>query len=378
MRSNRSWITLATWGVVRRLTPLSRKGCGTLGGRTTFIGSPCIKGKAYEDYKKQLYMEASMDLLKLIKEKTEFFTTSKDDIGISNVVAHIEVAEKHFEGGKAGDDYLFNDVVYRSNQAFEGVLKEAYRIIERKDPNDLTPHKIEKYFEENNILKERVLQLFSNYRTEWRNKSTHDYNLYFSEQEALLAVVSISAFVNILLDQMIEKKSYDEETTNIKSGTFHVIDVQNTESLVIRVTELMVLFSKEIPNILIGSASPRLMESALMGAMIAFLNNYASDIKVDSQYLITFGIPLRKYYIDLLLELDDEKVIIEVKNTLRKPSDVFRGGIDQLFNYLFGTGIKNGILYIPPQNASVEMNVSSVERIYENENYTVFLVYPIT
>ena len=125
-----------------------------------------------------------MDLLKLLKDKAEYFSTSEQDRGISSVVSHIEIAERHYEGGKSGDDYLFNDVVYRSNQAFEGALKEAYRIITGRDSSRITPHKIEKYLEQNNVLKERVLQLFTNNRTEWRNKSTHDYNLYFSEQEA--------------------------------------------------------------------------------------------------------------------------------------------------------------------------------------------------
>ena len=157
-----------------------------------------------------------MDLLKLLKGKAEYFSASEDDRGVSSVVSHIEIAERHYENGKSGDDYLFNDVIYRSNQAFEGALKEAYRIIADKNPNKITPHKIEKYFEENDVLKERVLQLFTNYRTEWRNKSTHDYKLYFSEQEAFLAIVNISAFINILLEQMVEKQAYNKESEVLK------------------------------------------------------------------------------------------------------------------------------------------------------------------
>ena len=141
-----------------------------------------------------------MDLLQSIKEKSEYFADTEEDQGVLSVVSHIEIAERHYGGGKNGDDYLYNDVIYRCNQAFEGSLKEAYRIITGNDPNKLTPHKIEKYFEQNSVLRERVLSLFTNYRTEWRNKSTHDYKLYFSEQEAFLAIVSISAFINILFD----------------------------------------------------------------------------------------------------------------------------------------------------------------------------------
>jgi hypothetical protein len=315
-----------------------------------------------------------MDLLKLIKEKASYFSTSKDDIGILNVVTHIEIAEKHFEGGKSGEDYLFNDVIYRSNQAFEGALKEAYRIIHGNNPNNLSPYKIEKYFEDNKILKERVLQLFTNYRTEWRNKSTHDYKLYFSEQEALLAVVSISAFVNILLDQMIEKKSYDKETTNIKSLTLPLIEVQSIKSLVNRSIELLISFSGEISNIVAGSVLPRIMESVLMGSMAAYLNNYALDIEVLPEYAIPFG--TRTLYADFLLQSKNEKVLIEIKNPHRGSSDILAAGAEQIFNYLLLTDINHGILYIPPDNDSEEMNVSSIKRVKGDKEYTVFYVCP--
>ncbi|GJQ50946.1 MAG: hypothetical protein HKUEN01_33320 [Candidatus Kuenenia stuttgartiensis] len=107
---------------------------------------------------------------------------------------------------KNGDNYLYNDVVYGCNQAFEGSLKEAYGIITGDDPNKIMPHQIEKYFEQNSVLRECVLTLFTNHRMAWRNKSTHDYKLYFSEHEAFLAIVNISEFIKILLDQMIEKR----------------------------------------------------------------------------------------------------------------------------------------------------------------------------
>lgn len=80
-----------------------------------------------------------MDLLKSLKEKAEYFSDAEEDQGISSVVSHIEIAERHYDGGKSGDDYLFNDVIYRTNQAFEGALKETYRIVTGKDSEKLTP-----------------------------------------------------------------------------------------------------------------------------------------------------------------------------------------------------------------------------------------------
>lgn len=138
-----------------------------------------------------------MDLLKLVKDKCNYFSDTSTIQGLRSIISHIEIAERHFEKGKQGEDYLFTDVIYRSNQAYEGSLKEAYRVITDNQPEKLSTFQIEKYFENGTILKDRVLALFVNYRQEWRNKSTHDYTLYFSEQEAFLAIVNVYAFVTI-------------------------------------------------------------------------------------------------------------------------------------------------------------------------------------
>ena len=126
------------------------------------------------------------------------------------MISHIEVAERHWlRAKKEREDTLFTDVIYRTNHAFEGALKEAYFILNGKDAAKKTPNEIERFLLENKIFKERVMALFTNYRTEWRNTSTHDYKLFFTEQEAFLAIVSVSAFVHILLDQMAEKISFN-------------------------------------------------------------------------------------------------------------------------------------------------------------------------
>lgn len=249
-----------------------------------------------------------MDLLKLLKDKANYFSASEDDRGISSVVSHIEIAERHYEGGKAGDDYLFNDVIYRSNQAFEGVLKEAYRIINGSNSNNITPYKIEKYFEENNVLKDRVLQLFTNYRTEWRNKSTHDYKLYFSEQEAFLSIVNISAFINILLDQMLEKMAYDKEDRNLKAGTTPKVSKSKDRGLLDLTTELLETFSLEAPQKVHGTALPRITEIELIGSLTAFINNVADDISVYPEFTILRNDDARRYRADFMLEREGEKI----------------------------------------------------------------------
>ena len=46
---------------------------------------------------------------------------------------------------------MFNDVVYRTNQAFEGALKEAYVVLTGEAAGRKTPNDIEKYLETNNF-----------------------------------------------------------------------------------------------------------------------------------------------------------------------------------------------------------------------------------
>lgn len=317
-----------------------------------------------------------MDLLKLLKDKAEYFSTSEDDRGVSSVVTHIEIAERHYENGKSGDDYLFNDVIYRSNQAFEGALKEAYRIITGSNPNKITPHKIEKYFEENSVLKERVLQLFTNYRTEWRNKSTHDYKLYFSEQEAFLAIVNISAFINILLDQMAQKRAYDKEDSELKSSRHEKHATAENKLLIDRVVELLISFSEEVPDKTSGSTIPRITEVELIGSLTAFLNNLAEDINVFSEYSISRKQDSRKYYADFFLQSDTEKLIIEIKNPSHGVSRILSSGTEQLLSYLTASGVTDGILYIPPVLKNEELEISRASKVIGDITYNLVQIYP--
>jgi hypothetical protein len=59
----------------------------------------------------------------------------------------------HFRRGREeADDDSFNDVVYRTNQAFEGILKEAYVVLTGKDASKLRPVDLESHYSTNNVL----------------------------------------------------------------------------------------------------------------------------------------------------------------------------------------------------------------------------------
>jgi hypothetical protein len=124
-----------------------------------------------------------MDVLQLIKTKAQLFDGTSSELGIQAIIHHIEISESHYVLGKSNGEHLYTDVIYRTNQAFEGALKEAYRVLTGSDPSKKSPNEIEKHFESSKLLKERVLAQFATYRTDWRNKSTHDYQLFFSSQD---------------------------------------------------------------------------------------------------------------------------------------------------------------------------------------------------
>ncbi|MGS0496325.1 hypothetical protein ACU8V4_03495 [Pseudoalteromonas mariniglutinosa] len=298
-----------------------------------------------------------MDLLKLIKSKSSSFSGTQSQQGLDAVIHHIEIAELHFEQGRENGEHLFTDVIYRSNQAFEGALKEAYRVLNSSDPARKTPFQIEQYFESSNVLKERVLNQFTNYRTEWRNKSTHDYQLFFSSQEALLAIVSVSAFFNILLDQMLEKHAYEMEKARLSHLSKSVFsDVDNYESLgfMQQCIELLTHFSAELSQELDGRESPR--EYELLGKLSGFISAADPEIKIATEKAIDHA--SGKLRLDLLLEKGESSVIVEMKRPSIEWKRRAREGLEQLRHYLIATKLVHGIVFVPSINKGAKLEIT--------------------
>lgn len=85
-----------------------------------------------------------MNILDLIKEKVTNLREDRHTIGLKAVIHHIETAEKYLiRAKKENEENLFNDVIYRTKHAFEGMLKEAYTVLAEKDATKKTPSEIE-------------------------------------------------------------------------------------------------------------------------------------------------------------------------------------------------------------------------------------------
>lgn len=160
-----------------------------------------------------------MDTLEFLRTKAERLSVLMPKTGIHAVIRHIEIGEQHFQRGRdEGNNDLFSDVIYRANQAFEGSLHESYSILAGKNPARKKAFDLEAYFAKENIFKERVTDLFTNYRTKWRNPSTHDHLASFTESEAFLAILSVTSFAGVLIDQMIERLVFDHEKEDYQSN----------------------------------------------------------------------------------------------------------------------------------------------------------------
>lgn len=282
-----------------------------------------------------------MDLVATLRSKIGRLREGNHATGLQSVLSHIEAAFRHLTRGQTNnDESAFTDVIYRCNQAFEGSIKEAYRVLAGKDPQRKSPFQIETYLLENNVFRDRVMAQFTNYRTEWRNPSTHDYNLDFDESESFLAIVSVSAFACVLIDQIAGRLAHDEAATEadekhveLKKG----IDVENT-SLIELATEIFREFSRQH-----HSDSSIQTEIQLMGALTGFISALVPTLDVTLDYKLS---PDSHERGDILLRHDENKVLVELKrtNSLRQ----LNGGISQLHSYMSLTGIKEAILFMYP------------------------------
>lgn len=314
-----------------------------------------------------------MDLLEEIRRKTTLLSSHPALDGVNAVLRHVEVAERYLSRARAErEEDLFNDVIYRTNQAFEGMLKEAYSVLTDSDGSKLSPHQIEQHLLDSKALASRVLDLFTNYRQKWRNPSTHDYKLFFGEQEALLAIVSVSAFASILLDQIIERINFKREQEEVKRKKNQLqpnIKSSEVRPLYEEVITLLKLFGED------SLASPmdtgQLREIEVIGRLHAFLESLYPESNVVREPIVSGH---REFRPDLLIQKKGEEVIVELKLSGKNRS-ALENGAQQVITYLQAGNWRHGILFIHP---SAGDKVETATRVIDTEGrrITVHIVAP--
>jgi len=289
-----------------------------------------------------------MDLLDVLRKKIDVLEEGDHFTGLKAVLLHIETAFRHLSRGQdSDDDTAFTDAIYRTNQAFEGSVKEAYRVLTGQDPAKKRPFDIENYLEKNNIFRPRVLSQLTTYRTEWRNPSAHDYKLDFDENEAFLAIVSVSAFSCLLLDQIAERLSFiksQAEAEDQKATLLASLEPTADAELIVRVAELLSQFCEShLPS---ATPSNKLNEVQVVGALHGFLASAAPELKVETEV----AHPQSRLRVDLLIRRGEERLIVELRRSARHNRDV---GL-QLQRYLQAFEVKKGIALLYPE-ASMPM-----------------------
>ena len=315
-----------------------------------------------------------MDLLEEFQSRAEALSSEGVYEGIQAAITHIQAAERYlFRAREENDEDLLNDVIYRTNQAFEGMLKEAYAVLTGRDSPRVTPHTVEQHLLEENVFTPRVMELFTNYRQEWRNPSTHNHRLVFRDQEALLAIVSVTAFATILLDQIIqavnlkrEKDEIEGKEQEIKSKIFSY----NTLPFQDQLLSLLESFSNQLQH----SEEPLItdLEAEVSGRLSGFISSIDPDIRILHQHPIPGSYDLLP---DLLLVKNDEEVPVELK----RPGLTERGlsrARDQVLSYVEAGNYAFGVLYVPPSFPDQEITTSEVNAQAGERTVPIYTVAP--
>jgi hypothetical protein len=298
-----------------------------------------------------------MDLVVTLRNKIDVLDDGEYIPGLKAVLLHIETAFRHLSRGQeADDDTAFTDAIYRTNQAFEGSIKEAYRVLAGHDPAKKRPFDIEGYLEKNKVFRSRVLSQFTTYRTEWRNPSAHDYKLDFDESEAFLAIVSVSAFACLLLDQVAERLSYlksQAEAESQKQAIAETLAGSVNASLLTRTVDVLRQFcSTYNPSV---SSTLQHTETQFIGALHGFLASAAPELNVFTDAQITKDRHIRA---DLIIEKGEEKLVLELKRRLDRKN--FQNVLAQVEHYMLISGIKNGIALFLPESPS-ELDAQEID-----------------
>jgi hypothetical protein len=212
----------------------------------------------------------------------------------------------------------------------------------------MTPYAIEDYLLSQDILKGRVVDLLTNYRKNWRNPSTHDYQLFFSAQESYLAIVNVSAFVSILLDQIIERQVFNKKYYEL-------------EKAAILAKEAMKDFDKQIPidkasKVLSSYSSYYLKNfeemlkkprSTVNSELIAFIKRVAPNFEIRHEPKFDLG--ENEVTFDFIIGINGEEVALEIHSHKPRYSHD-DSAISQLMGQMRETGLTNGIVYHYPGN----------------------------
>lgn len=233
----------------------------------------------------------------------------------------------------------------------------------------MTPNDIEIFFETNRIFRERVLLLFKNYRKEWRNKSTHDYKLFFDENEVFIALMSVTSFVHLLLKKIQEKITYQTQQRKLaeekdNSEKLRSIVLDKGKETIDKLVDIISEFSKQNSQQIFNTTKA---EVEIMGLFHAYINSVSKTITVVREPRDVFGQSGRDMRIDFLIEIDDKQLILEFKKSHNKSLNIRHFLVSMLHTNIF-----QGIIYYANFNEpSPEPKIVKTETILNDKKYEI-------
>lgn len=319
-----------------------------------------------------------MDTLKYIKEQiSKVLTINKELVGLEDVLTHIERAEHLLSLGRNKDDkHFYTDVIYRTNHAYEGILKEAYNVLADSAKEKITPNEIEKYLLGKEVLNERVVTLLENYRRDWRNTSTHDYRLFFNSGEAFLSILSVTSFIHLLLTQILDKLIFEYEKARIAPNKEVIISKFNDYSSLLFVDKVKLLLKSYDGNMHKSDDENRLSlltEREFIQGISAHIQSIDSSLTVLTEPLIGNDKMLRP---DLMIRNSDgELIIVELKVYKRLRETTFgQNDKNQMISYLTKANVKIGFIFVFPRSINTETELINIDEMISVGDETYNLI----
>lgn len=324
-----------------------------------------------------------MDIIIPIKEQVKRINNLKSNLHINSIITHIERAEIFFQKGKKdNDDQYFTDVVYRTNQAFEGCSRQAYMILAGKSEQqaqNIKAFQIEKFFIYEEILNDRVLPQFKNYRDNWRNESAHNFKLFFNEEEAYFALLNVSSYAYVLFNQMISKLVFEIEKEKLRTKEINLKKIKGRLkktglSLREKVIMLIEQFDKDNKIGITSSGKTSgefISEIEIVGMLAAYFGEVSdNNLKVEIEKRLNIK---KSFRADIFVEYQGEKLIIEIKRFLHHlNADSF---IEQVSYYLDEIESVEGIVYSPTSTKKyIELKRNDFEFHRNERTYLVTML----
>ncbi len=320
-----------------------------------------------------------MDMLFEIKRKVSEALPADFFPGIYEVINHLQMAEHYWQEAKGSiEEYLFTDAVLRANHAFEAALGEAYKLLCNEDPKELTAKQLYKYLDEKNIFKDKEAQTFHRYLKDWEIPSEKDEQLFYSEQEAMLAILNVSAFFLILVEQIIEIASYEKAKYFIgwdkAERIRQEIERYGENFLLDKIVALLRLFSADLFYIEERENLPA--EYEMLGYLRGFLEISVPEFQVEIDKRIELG--SSHTHIDMLITHNNESILIETKRSNQIKGSIFDidNAISHLFEYMAAIQTNKAILFYLPILGSTDLATRDIEMDVDGVTKKVKVVYP--